>query len=397
MVRPHQFLLYGATGFTGKQAAHYLDHALKGETSWAIAGRNKEKLETLAAELSHPVQVLVADSQNQDQITEAVSQAEVVLTTAGPFDIHGEPLVKACLEYGTHYLDITGETPYVKRLIDKYHKVALECETKIIPFCGFDSVPSDLGVYFLQRETQRRKQSALKKAKGYFSLRGGVNGGTLASVLEMLDQGQLSQLRQPDLLTPPQTSVKGEADIAFAQFDKDLQVWTAPFFMAPVNTRVVRRSAGLYELAEQPYAPGFSYQECMYFNELLPMKTLAMSGALGLMGALSVLGVPSFVRNALPSPGTGPSEKQRESGFFKNWVVGYTESGEQVKAYVFDKGDPGNDITVKILCEAAMALVFDTDSLPGHYAGGVLTPAVALGDALIDRLEDQGMVFDWRS
>ncbi len=203
--RLYDVVLYGASGFVGKQTVQYFArHASSEQVRWAIAGRNRQKLEAVRDEVGTAVDVLVADSQDQSAIAAIVSQTRVLLTTAGPFALYGNALVDACVRFKTHYVDITGETPWIRTLIDRYHAQAAADGTRIIPCCGFDSVPSDLGAYLVARYLQRALNVPCQQVNAYFQMAGGLNGGTLASASNLHDSTDAATLADPFLLNPPE-------------------------------------------------------------------------------------------------------------------------------------------------------------------------------------------------
>lgn len=402
MEKIYDVVLYGATGFTGKQTAHYFaEHAGK-DVKWAIAGRNKDKLEKVKKELGpgfSELPVIVADISDQESIDNMVAPTRVLLTTVGPYNLYGEPVVAACVKFQTDYVDITGETNFVKKIIEKYHEEARSKSIKIIPFCGFDSVPSDLGTLFAVDALKNQAGQDAKEVKAFFQAYGGFNGGTLATIFNLAESGALSELEDPELLNPPEfkhPEQKFPDDNRAQYYDHDLKAWTAPFFMAPTNTRVVRRSNALFAEEGEPYGKDFQYIERMYFDELLPVKSSLLS--LGTKVASQADKFPALLKTAknyLPKPGEGPSEKTMNSGYFKTWMVATGEKGAKIKVFIYSKGDPGNRVTVKILCEAALSLCQQRGELPGgNEKGGILTPATGLGFVLLERLKKQGMRFD---
>jgi short subunit dehydrogenase-like uncharacterized protein len=398
--REYDVVLYGASGFTGKQTVQYFaKHVNLDQVRWAIAGRNRQKLEAVKAQIGSAaanVDVLEADSQDQEAVDAMVSRTRVMLSTAGPFTLYGDAIVNACIRLKTHYVDITGETPWVKNLIVRYHNQAASDGTRIIPFCGFDSVPSDLGTYLVVRHIQKELGVPCRTVKAYFQLYGGFNGGTLASNLQ--DSGQLALARNPFLLNPQQEHAKPEMeqnrDPEEPQYDKDIGTWVAPFFMGPINTRVVRRSSALYDQWQEAYGPDFSYQEYLKFDEPLAwIKAAGVTAGTALFsGALQQPPIRSLLTPVLPQPGSGPSEKVMEEGWFRCELLGLAMDGSKVHGLIRDQGDPGNRATVKFLCESALSLALNQDALPGGpQRGGILTPATGLGDVLADRLRNAGM------
>lgn len=397
--RPYDVILYGASGFVGKQTVQYFAARTRpDQVRWAIAGRNRQKLETIASQVGADVDILVADSQDKTAIDAIVSQTRVLLNTAGPFALYGNAIVDACVRFSTHYVDITGETPWVKNLIARYHQQATTNGTRIIPLCGFDSVPSDLGTYLVVRHLQQELGIPCTKVKAYFQASGGLNGGTLASGLNLYDSGQVEQVSNPFLLSPPQEhsseEIKLNQDPKFPQYDLEFGTWVAPFFMSPINTRVVRRSYALFEQWDQSYGTDFAYQEYLKFEPPLAwLKATGRQAWLYLINrAMQQASIRHFLQSFLPQPGNGPSEKIMNEGWFRCELLGFGSGGQKVQGLIDDVGDPGNRATVKFLCESALSLALNEDELPGgSERGGILTPATGLGDVLAQRLRRAGM------
>ncbi|PSF28022.1 saccharopine dehydrogenase [Aphanothece hegewaldii CCALA 016] len=397
--RPYDVILYGASGFVGQQTVQYFArHTRFDEVRWAIAGRNRQKLEKVKSEVGAAVDILVADSRDQTAIDTLVSQTRVLLNTAGPFALYGDGIVDACVRFGTHYVDITGETPWVKSLIDRYHEPAATNGTRIIPFCGFDSVPSDLGTYSVVRHLQQELGIACTKVKGYFQANGGFNGGTLASGINLYETGQMKEVSDPFLLKPPQEhshqEIRLNQDLVFPQYDADIETWVGPFFMSPINTRVVRRSCALFEQWGISYGTDFNYQEYFKFDPPLAwLKATGITAGMALFnGAMQQKSLRHFLKSIFPQPGSGPSKKTMNEGWFCCELLGFGEDGQKVQGLIYDVGDPGNRATVKFLCESALSLALQENELPGgSERGGILTPATGLGDVLAQRLRQTGM------
>ena len=397
--RPYDVVLYGASGFVGQQTVQYFaQHTRPDEVRWAIAGRNRQKLETVKQQMGVNVDVIVADSHNQTAIDALVSQARVVLNTAGPFALYGNEIVDACVRLGTHYVDITGETPWVRGLIDRYHEQAALEGTRIIPFCGFDSIPSDLGTHLVVRYLQEQCGVSCREVKAYFQAYGGFNGGTLASAFYLYDSDQIAQVSDPFLLNPPgehsPTEIARNRDPQFPQYDTERETWVAPFFMGAINTRVVRRSSALFEQWQEGYGSDFSYQEYLKFDPPLAWLQSAVItvGMAFFAGAMQSVPVRQWLRFVLPKPGSGPSEKTMNEGWFRCELIGFGKDGQKVQGLIYDQGDPGNRATVKFLCESALSLALNEDELPGGAErGGILTPATGLGEVLLKRLQKAGM------
>ena len=399
--RDYDVVLYGATGFVGRLTVGYFaERAPRDLVRWAIAGRDRPKLEAvkaMAGEGARNADVLVADGHDQEALDAIVSRTRIILSTTGPFALYGDRLVDACVRFRTHYADITGETAWVRRLVERHHDRAAADGTRIIPFCGFDSVPSDLGAYLVVRHAQRHLGVPCGEVKAYFQMQGGFNGGTLATVLHTHDSGQARALGDPYLLNPPGArspqDVSRAQDVSAIRYDPDIGAWTGPFFMAPVNTRVVRRSAALYGQWHAPYGPDFSYQEYLKYDPpLARLKAYAVTSGVGLFQAgLHRRATRRVLKALLPRPGTGPSERTMAEGWFSCALLGRAADGRRVHGVIRHQGDPSNRATVQFVCESALGLCLNAEALPGGAArGGVLTPATALGDVLADRLREAG-------
>ncbi|HSM22707.1 MAG TPA: saccharopine dehydrogenase NADP-binding domain-containing protein [Rubrivivax sp.] len=397
--RPFDVVLYGASGFVGRQTAAYFAQR-SGGLRWAVAGRSAARLQAVqqACGAARPG-VVVADAADTAALDRLAAQARVVLSTAGPFARHGSELVAACVRHGTHYVDITGETPWVRDIIDRHHEAAARQGTRIVPGCGFDSVPSDLGAWLVAQALWRRHGERCTSVKACFSLRGGLNGGTFASLVNMLETGRSRELADPFLLNPPGTApadLSPHADPRAPHHDADFQAWLGPFFMGPINTRVVRRTVALS--GEVPFAPGFRYQEYLRFGRGAGAALAAAGvgfGTLAGQGALALRPLRRLAGALAPAPGEGPSERAMDGGSFRCELVGVGERGTQQRGCIAGRGDPGNRATTVFVCEAALALALDAAALPGGATfGGVLTPATAFGAVLAARLRGAGMTVE---
>jgi len=396
--REFDLIVYGATGFTGRQAAAYVaahaPHGLK----WAIAGRSGARLEAVRKALECPVQVLVADAQDAVKIDALARRARVVLTTVGPYARFGTALFAACAAAGTHYVDITGETPWVRRMIDVHQATAQASGAVMVPMCGFDSVPSDLGAWMMVDWIRRHWHTGTRSVRTGFKLNGGVNGGTLASAMNMGENPQQQrQMARPFLLDPDPEVVVARAGARHADplgpwFDADMGasgMWLSPFIMGAVNSRVVRRSAAIHAAAGMPYGADFAYQEGLRVKSRWQgrMMTVGLAGA---AVALSTGAGRALVRRFAPAPGEGPTDAQMDGGFFSTELVAEAEDGRKLRGRVKAQGDAGNRNTVKMLCESAFAMCVDRERLPVD-GGGVHTPATAFGGVLLARLRAAGM------
>jgi short subunit dehydrogenase-like uncharacterized protein len=405
MHRLYDVVLYGATGFVGRQTVAYFARHVGRRARWAIAGRNETKLREVRAAAgtgAATAGLIVADAGDERALAALAAQAKVVLSTAGPFALHGSALVTACVAQRTHYADITGETPWVREMIDRHHERAARDGTRIVPCCGFDSVPSDLGAWLVAEAVRRESGEPCAGIKACHSIRGGLNGGTLASMLNLAEAGDLEQLVDPFLLNPAGTVPQdraAHADPVLPQQDDDFGAWLAPFVMAAVNTRVVRRSVALTAAARAgPYGEGFIYQEYLRTGRGARGAALAagVAGGLGLGGAAMRLRPwRAALRSLLPAPGEGPSERAMDGGSFRCELIGWSAGGHRVRGRIAGQGDPGNRATTVFVCESALALAGDVKHLPGGASrGGVLTPSTALGAELAQRLVAAGMTVE---
>jgi short subunit dehydrogenase-like uncharacterized protein len=293
--RAYDLVIYGATGFVGKQAVAYLlKHKDAAGLRFAVAGRNRNRLDAVrtgTGSAGLPVDILVADSRDQASLDAVAACTRVLLNTAGPFSIYGDSVVDACARFGTHYVDITGETAWVRGLIDRYHAQCVAQGTRIIPFCGFDSVPPDLGVWLTVRHVREAFGLPCGSIKAYFQAYGGLNGGTIASLIHIQEGGHADLMANPFLLRHREHSadeVEQNRDITQVSFDAEVGTWVGPFPMSPINTRVVRRSADLSESYGEPYGRSFHYQEYLKYDAPLAYAkaiatTAALKGASALM------------------------------------------------------------------------------------------------------------------
>ncbi|OBK19514.1 saccharopine dehydrogenase family protein [Mycobacterium asiaticum] len=405
--REFDIIVYGATGFVGKLTADYLARA-GGDARIALAGRSTERLEAVRKSLGSSAQswqLVTADASSPESLNEMAARTRVVITTVGPYTHYGLPVVAACAAAGTDYADLTGEAMFVRESIDLYHKQAADTGARIVHACGFDSVPSDLSVYALYRAA--REDGAGDLADTNFvvrSLRGGASGGTIASVLEVLrtassDPDARRQMADPYTLSSDrgaEPELGKQPDLPLrrgSQLAPELSgIWTAGFLMAPYNTRIVRRSNALLDWA---YGREFRYTETMSVGSspLAPVASAAMTGfgnAMFAVGSRVFHRLPrGLVERVVPKPGSGPSESTRERGFYKVETYTTTTSGARYVARMEQRGDPGYKATSVLLGECGLALAKDRDKLPDLH--GVLTPAAAMGDALLDRFPAAGV------
>ena len=385
-------VIYGATGFTGQLCVKYFQSQGL-EIKWAIAGRNLEKLQAVSKNLAPDIEILVADSDDEAGLNDICSRSKVVLSTAGPFHRYGSKLVKACVENGSHYVDITGENFWVKGLIEKHHEEALRKGIRIIPSCGFDSIPSDIGTFYAVRSLNR----PVKRVDSFHSWKGEASGGTIETMFAMGDLDLGKEIRNPFLLNPEGSYTneqkKLSSDVLKISKQKDLSAWSGPFIMAGANTRVVRRSEALLTERQESYGNNFVYQEHAFHKSL--SKALFSTMGLGLLGLILISPLRKIVRSFLRKPGEGPSLEVQENGWFECKFLVESEDGEKSLYKMFGKGDPGYKVTSKFAAECALSLLEDPQSLPGgREYGGVLTSASGLGNVLIERLKNADIHFE---
>ena len=385
-------VIYGATGFTGQLCVKYFQ-SQGPEIKWAIAGRNLGKLQTVSKNLAPDIEILVADSDDEAGLNDICSRSKVVLSTAGPFHRYGSKLVKACVENGSHYVDITGENFWVKGLIEKHHEEALRKGIRIIPSCGFDSIPSDIGTFYAVRSLNK----PVKRVDSFHSWKGEASGGTIETMFAMGDLDLGKEIRNPFLLNPEGSYTneqkKLSSDVLKISKQKDLSAWSGPFIMAGANTRVVRRSEALLTERQESYGNNFVYQEHAFHKSL--SKAAFSTMGLGLLGLILISPLRKFVRSFLRKPGEGPSLEVQENGWFECKFLVESEDGERSLYKMFGKGDPGYKVTSKFAAECALSLLEDPQSLPGgREYGGVLTSASGLGNVLIERLKNADIHFE---
>jgi short subunit dehydrogenase-like uncharacterized protein len=392
VTREHDLVLHGATGFVGALTAKHLrDHA--GDARVALSGRSRDKLEALRAKLAVDWPVLVTDAASESAVQALAESTTAVATAVGPYAKYGHPLVRACARAGTHYADLTGEVPFVRDSAAENHKVAVDSGARIVHATGFDSVPSDLGVWLLHDQVTRDGEGTLGDTVLVVrSLRGGVSGGTIDSMRTIVDavkaDGSLrSVMADPHALSPDRVAEPEEQrDVMTPTRDPLLGQWVAPFVMASYNTRIVRRSNALLGHA---YGPGFRYREVMSVgtSPLAPVLAGGVTAGLGLLTAgMALPGTRQLLDRVLPKPGEGPSEKARESGHFRCEIHTVTSTGARYVSTVAAQGDPGYAATAVMFGESGLSLAVD----PLTSGGGVLTPAVAMGPHLVDRLRARG-------
>ncbi|BDX06058.1 saccharopine dehydrogenase family protein [Planctobacterium marinum] len=398
------FIVFGATSFVGKILCAYLtEHYSDGSVKWAMAGRSATKLEALKTELGEKanlVPVIVADAADEQQLTAMANQTNLIVSTVGPYALYGEPLVKVCCETGTDYCDLTGETQWIAQMLDKYQAKAKASGARIVNCCGFDSIPSDMGVLFLQEKAHEQFGHYCYRVKMRVkAMKGGFSGGTVASLLNVAkeaakDPALRRTLTNPYALCPANHPFFArQASNNKAKYDSDFQQWTAPFVMASINTRVVHRSNGLLEAR---YGKNFLYDEAMLSPSAFKAKAMAYG-----LGAFMVSAAVGPLRSAmeslfLPKPGDGPSPDEQENGFYNMHFFGETATGQTIKCKVTGDKDPGYGSTAKMLAETAIFFSqHSNDEKDSCTDGGFWTPSTLFGMPLVERLSEKaGLTFE---
>ena len=413
--RPFDVALWGATGFTGRLVAERMARRGAGDrpVRWAIAGRNRAKLDALRASLAplghgaRDVGVLTGDAGDAASLDAIARAARVVVSTVGPYARYGRHLVAACVAAGTDYCDITGEPQFVRAMIDLHHARARERGARIVHCCGYDSIPSDLGTLVAQQWMRDAGFERCAAVRGFAGeTRGGISGGTIASMLAILDEAERDPrvralLADPYALDPARGDDGPDGrDPAWVGVGRGSRSWTGPFVGAAINARVVRRTNALLGYA---YGRDFRYEEASRFGPGIVGWAGAAATSAGLAVAAQAVRarrVRAALATLLPAPGAGPSLRTRERGHFAMYFIGSGEARapgqEPAKVHVTVRGtsDPGYGETAKMLSEAALCLAFEPRE--ASRAGGVLTPGAAMGMRLVERLRAAGMTLEAR-
>jgi short subunit dehydrogenase-like uncharacterized protein len=384
--REFDVIVFGASGYTGKLVAEYMgkEYGNDESISWAIAGRNKDKLSSVKKDLNlnERVSIIEVDSTNKDSLDSMTSSAKCILTTVGPYQLYGSSLVQSCSENGTDYVDLTGEPGWMYEMINAHQDTAKKSGARIVFSCGFDSIPFDLGVYFVQQAAQEKYGKPAKHVRGRVkAMNGEFSGGTIAS----LGATMATLKEKPELiqvLSNPFSLTEGfegpaQLDDSKVLLDEKLNMWVAPFVMAPINTKNIHRSNALLGHA---YGEDFCYDEMMIAGEGEEGKQIADA-----MNSSNPMGGDN-----LPQPGEGPSKVSREQGNYDVLFFADFDEGS-IEARVTGDMDPGYGSTSKMIAESALCLIQDC----GDLSGGMYTPAPAMGEKLIKRLtKNAGLTFD---
>ena len=401
-------VVWGASGFTGKLTAVYLlsRYGASGDLHWALGGRNRSKLESVRDELGREtgvdastLPILVGNSDDESFLWQLAERTRVVCSTVGPYAKYGSKLVAACASHGTDYCDLTGEVHWMQRMIEAHEDEAIASGARIVFNCGFDCIPSDLGAFFMQREMKLRHGVPSNHIQfRVVDSKGGASGGTVASMLNMMDEAEknpsvMRAMNEPYSLNPKdQQTGPDSAERMTPSHDDEFEQWTAPFLMAGINTKVVRRTNALLDYA---YGKDFRYDEAT-LTGAGPRgfaKAVAVSGATAaIMGIMSIGPIRRMVSGRLPQPGEGPSKATREAGYFDILLRAAhpDDPSKTLRGRIQGDRDPGYGSTSKMLAESAVCLAKDDLSVEG----GMWTPASAMGDALLTRLaENAGVSF----
>lgn len=384
MAKEFDLVVYGATGYTGRLVAEYLvqRHGAEPSLKWAMAGRSHGKLLETRGEIDplEATPLIVADASDPASLKAMAARAKCVVTTVGPYQLYGEPLVAACAETGTDYVDLCGEPAWMRAMIDKYDAAAKTSDARIVFSCGFDSIPFDLGVWFTQQEAMKEFGAPAREIKCRVrAMKGKFSGGTAASLKATMaaafkDPSVIELLKSPFALTPGHEGAKQPSG---SRPIEENGVWMAPFIMAPINTKNVHRSNFLLG---HPYGADFLYSEMM----------MTGPGEQGEKVAKAIAADTSLMGEDAPKPGEGPTKEERDTGFYDILFLGETARGEKIRAYCKGDRDPGYGSTSKMIAEAGLCLISNRADAPA----GVSTPAAAMGRALIKRLAaNAGVIF----
>tara|TARA_B100001057_G_scaffold152219_1_gene152243 strand:+ start:1472 stop:2674 length:1203 start_codon:yes stop_codon:yes gene_type:complete len=384
--REYDIIIWGASGFTGRLVAEYLykNYNAK-DLNWAIAGRNELKLSSIREKfLDNTIPIVLADSFNENSLNDIVKKTKVVCSTVGPYAKYGSLLVKSCVKNKTYYCDLAGEAQWIRKMIDLYHKEAITNQVKIVNSCGFDSIPSDMGVYFIYKNILKKNLSIKMRVTG---AKGGYSGGTYASMQNIIKEASINKEIRRNLTNPYGLNPIGEqsgmdkSDLRSVIYDSKIQTWISPFLMAGINTKIVRRSNAL---SNYNYGKEFKYDEAVMTGTGFKgrLKGIILSIPLIFLSAKPGSLFNKIFNFLSPKPGKGPNKKERESGYFSLRFYVFQENNDFSIYKVTGDKDPGYGSTSKMLAESAVCLA--KDELNNNF--GILTPSIAMSDSLLDRL-----------
>lgn len=381
----YDIIVVGATGFTGKRTVRYLLEQIPAE-KMALCARNDQKITALKESLEISIDSFCLDLLDDSAVEELVQKTKVVVSTAGPYALYGENLVKNCAKYGVDYVDITGESSWVAQMIASYQDMAVESGARIISFCGFDCIPADVCVYLLEKTWT--SEDPIHEIESFYTLSGGgLNGGTLLSALNMIESGQAKQMGNSQLLVKDleldrfTRSMKRNNK---TQFNEQIGRWVVPFFMSDINSKLVYRSIAKRIMNLESKIKSVTYKEYVPLRKRRQGTVYTLG--LGLFGVLSLSSIGrSIIKRFGPKSNEGPSEKQIENGYFKIRTVGCSVHGHHQEVSMSFQGDAGNKATCRML--SGMALLLLSNKAKGV---GFLTPTEAMGEHLVDQLKRSG-------
>ena len=390
-------IIWGATGFTGRLVAEYIFKNYSSEKlNWAIAGRDKKKLINVRDEIADKnIPIIIADSFDEMSLTKMTQKTKVICSTVGPYSKYGSLLVKSCIKTNTHYCDLAGEAQWIRKIVDTYHQEAKNKKIRIVNSCGFDSIPSDMGVYFIHKnlpDVNIKLDNISMRLSGF---KGSLSGGTYASMNNIITEASKDSLIRKILTNPYGLNPEGQRsgpdkrDLNKVKYDEDSKSWIAPFMMAGINTKIVRRSNAL---SNYSYGKNFTYNESVMTGDGFKGRIKAIISVLPLIFLSAKPGslLKRIFNYFTPKPGQGPNENERENGYYSmRFYIRYNDKSRALVRVTGDR-DPGYGSTSKMLAESAICL--SKDSLKDTY--GIITPSIAMGDQILDRLQAKaGLTF----
>ena len=397
MSKEFDIIIWGATGFTGRLVAEYIFKNYSSEKlNWAIAGRDKKKLINVRDKIADEnIPIIIADSFDEVSLTKMTQRTKVICSTVGPYSKYGSLLVKSCIKTNTHYCDLAGEAQWIRKIVDTYHQEAKNKKIRIVNSCGFDSIPSDIGVYFIYKNLPDVNIKLDKISMRVSGFKGSLSGGTYASMNNIITEASKDRLIGKILTNPYGLNPEGQRsgpdkrDLNKVKYDEDSKSWIAPFMMAGINTKIVRRSNAL---SNYSYGKNFTYDESVMTGDGFRGRIRAIISVLPLIFLSAKPGslLKRIFNFFTPKPGQGPNENERENGYYSmRFYIRYNDKSRALVRVTGDR-DPGYGSTSKMLAESAICL--SKDSLKDTY--GVITPSIAMGDQILDRLQAKaGLTF----
>ncbi len=397
MSKEFDIIIWGATGFTGRLVAEYIfKNYSSGKLNWAIAGRDKKKLINVRDKIADEnIPLIIADSFDEVSLTKMTQRTKVICSTVGPYSKYGSLLVKSCIKTNTHYCDLAGEAQWIRKIVDTYHQEAKNKKIRIVNSCGFDSIPSDIGVYFIYKNLPDVNIKLDKISMRVSGFKGSLSGGTYASMNNIITEASKDRLIGKILTNPYGLNPEGQRsgpdkrDLNKVKYDEDSKSWIAPFMMAGINTKIVRRSNAL---SNYSYGKNFTYDESIMTGDGFRGRIKAIMSVLPLIFLSAKPGslLKRIFNYFTPKPGQGPNKNERENGYYSmRFYIRYNDKSRALVKVTGDR-DPGYGSTSKMLAESAICL--SKDSLKDTY--GVITPSIAMGDQILDRLQAKaGLTF----